>query len=536
MNLQPLIQSASDALAKGQLEQAYKLCRQILDQQPRHPEAHYLLAMIALQRNLISKAIALLQAATRLKPEEGRYWTQLTRAYSQANNFNGTQQALQRTLELDPTDAMSVDTLGVLLSRLGNHPQAEDYFQRSLQRQPDNTDYLYNLATSLRINGKLDQAVKYYFKLYRLQADRYEIYPAIAELAATEQCPQLQEEFEQAFTLLDHQNTVTASPESVNNQLRVSHGLARLFERQNKATAALDTLIKGNRLKRQALNYSSEYDSSLFEAIKTICNQDFYPSNSDYSSDSSRPIFIIGMPRSGTTLLERIISSHTQVSSAGELQEFPTSFKRLSGSNTASILDLDTLLAAKQINFSELGGRYLSLTKSRSGEKLHFIDKMPLNFLYAGFIHKALPNAKIICLRRNPMDTVVSNFRQLFATKFSYYNYAYDLEDIARYYLLFDKLISHWRQTLPSSHFCEVHYESLVDDTEQQAQQIIKFLNLPWQQQCLDFHNNEAPVATASAIQVRQPIYRSSLGRWKKLESQLSSVKQIFDQANLDYK
>src|SRR5262249_3757911 len=178
---------------------------------------------------------------------------------------------------------------------------------------------------------------------------------------------------------------------------------------------------------------------------------------------------------------------------------------------------------------------YIASTRPRTGRHKHFIDKMPLNFFYAGLIAQALPNARIICLRRSPMDTCLSNFRQLFATSFSYYNYAYDLLDTGRYYIEFDKLISRWRQALPADRFIEVQYETLVAEQETQSRRLIAFCGLDWDDACLDFHHNEMPVATASSIQVRSPMYTTSVGRWKRYGDRVNALRELFDNAQIDY-
>ena len=159
------------------------------------------------------------------------------------------------------------------------------------------------------------------------------------------------------------------------------------------------------------------------------------------------------------------------------------------------------------------------------------IDKMPLNFFYAALIHRALPNAKIICLRRGALDACLSNYRQLFATTFSYYNYTYDLLDTGRYYIEFDSLVRHWRETLPATRYREVRYEDVVEHTEREARALVEFCGLDWNPACLAFHENAAPVATASSVQVRRPIYRTSLERWRKYEAEIAPLKKLLEEA-----
>ena len=185
--------------------------------------------------------------------------------------------------------------------------------------------------------------------------------------------------------------------------------------------------------------------------------------------DNREPIFIVGMPRTGTTLVEQILGGHSQVYAAGELLNFPQPVKRLSGTASADVLDIETLERATQLDMASLGAHYIDSTRPRTGHTTHFIDKLPLNFMYLGLIKLALPNAKLICLRRDPMDTCLSNYRQLFGANFKYYHYNYDLLDCGRYYLEFDRLMRHWHEVMPGAVF-EVQYEALVTNPEQVAE------------------------------------------------------------------
>ncbi len=187
---------------------------------------------------------------------------------------------------------------------------------------------------------------------------------------------------------------------------------------------------------------------------------------------------------------------------------------------------------ARRCDLAALGAAYVESTRPRTGHTPRFIDKMPLNFFYAPLIHRALPHAKIICLRRNPLDTCLSNYRQLFATNFSYYNYAYDLLETGRYYAAFDSLTAHWRAGLPKN-YLEVRYEDVVDHTEREARRLVEFCELPWDARCLAFQDNAAPVATASSVQVRQPIYRTSVERWRHYERELAPLRALLVDAGV---
>jgi hypothetical protein len=232
------------------------------------------------------------------------------------------------------------------------------------------------------------------------------------------------------------------------------------------------------------------------------------------------------MPRSGTTLVERILSTHPQVHSAGELRNFMVALHQMTAATPAFLMDPSFPERVRGLDWESLGRAYLGSTRPLTGHTPHFVDKLPHNFLYAGFIAQALPEAKIICLRRDPIDTCLSNFKQLFELNSPYFDYSFDLLDTGRYYLLFDKLMAHWARVLPGR-ILEVRYEQLVDEQAVQTRRLLDFCGLPWDEACLRFEDNAAPVATASAVQVRAPMNRDSIGRWKRYESQVSGLLEI---------
>ena len=241
------------------------------------------------------------------------------------------------------------------------------------------------------------------------------------------------------------------------------------------------------------------------------------------------------MPRTGTTLVERILSQHTDVTSAGELEHFGLLLKKMSSSATNRVLDAETVNATKGIDFRTLGQSYIDSTRALTGDTAKFVDKMPLNVLYVGFILQALPNAKIVCLDRNPLDTIVSNFRQLFAANSYNYNYAYDLISTAKFYLEFKSLTQLWSKKYPNN-FSLVKYETLVNDPESQAKELVEFCGLTWQEDCVHIDKNSAPVATASAVQVRKPINNKSIGNWRKYDAYLDEVKVLLTEHEIDWK
>jgi hypothetical protein len=302
--------------------------------------------------------------------------------------------------------------------------------------------------------------------------------------------------------------------------------LAKECEDLGDYPAAFEHYSRGKAVGHDARRRSIERDEAIFERLM----QSFpaAPVQTSPGDPGDAPIFIIGMPRTGTTLLDRILSSHPDVHSAGELEVFPAILQRASGSSMPILLDPQLPVRVSGLDWQRLGADYLAATQSHAGHAPHFIDKLPHNFLYAGFIARALPNAKIVCLRRDPMDTCLGNFRHLFEQESSYYDYAFDLRDTGRYYVGFDRLMRHWQRVFPGRIF-ELHYEELVESQEAVTRQLLDFCGLPWNDACLQSERNASPVNTPNAWQVRAPVYRSALGRWKHYEPQLRELRELLE-------
>ena len=280
---------------------------------------------------------------------------------------------------------------------------------------------------------------------------------------------------------------------------------------------------RGNALKRAESRYRAELLEQNTANQKRICTREFFLERAGYGAASREPIFILGMPRAGSTLLEQILASHSQVEGTQELANVPRAVLDLQGYNP----DLNNprypgcLAAMPADEFRALGEKYLADTKVyRSGGKPHFIDKMPNNFRHVGLIHLMLPNAKIIDARREPMACCFGNFKQLYARG---QEFVYSVDDIARYYRTYLELMEHWDAALPGR-VLRVHHEDVVDDLEGSVRRILEYCELPFEPACLEFHRTERSIRTASSEQVRQPIYREGLDQWKNYEPWLGST------------
>ncbi len=501
---------AEQALSARDYPRAHQLCMQILASAPDFAGAMFLLGRIALEHRNFGKAAEVLERAVQLDASRPRYHAQLARCLLALSRPRPALEAATKALALQPDDALTLDTIGVVMTRTGSHEPALQAFEQAVAREPDNPAYLYNLGTSRQFSGRFAEAEHALRRVLQLDANSYRAWTALAQVVrgpfAIEDVDRLSHALEQATT--------------ADAQLHLCHALAKHHEELHEYSTAFQFLSRGKQAKRATLQYSSQFDAELFTAARQS-----FTSTAVAGDESREPIFIVGLPRTGTTLIEQILAAHPQVFAAGELTNFALAVKRAARTPSNLVLDAATLTASG-LDFRRIGAEYVASTRPRTGHTAHFIDKMPLNFFFAGMIRRALPNAKIICLRRHPLDTCLANYRQLFATNFPYYNYAYDLLDTGRYYLQFDALMQHWRATLGAG-FCEVDYEAVVEDTEREARRLVEFCDLPWDPACLSFHRSEQPVATASSVQVRQPIYKSSVARWRKYQQELAPLRQL---------
>lgn len=509
---------AQQALHARDFRRAHALAIAALQRDGNKAAAQFVLAVVAAEHDNFRKAAELLQSAVGTDPNQADYYAQWARCLIATQQPAAALAAARAGLALSPTDPYTLDTLGVALTRAGAHDEAVAPFRAAVVRAPHTPTYQYNLGAALQFVGDFAGSSQAFRAALELDPAQHRAWSALAQVS---KAGLNADEVEQCTAQL-------ARPDlEVDAELHLCHALAKQAEDQGDFATSMAWLQRGKKRKRAQLGYQPETDAALFAAA--INSSASLASTAGHHS--AEPIFIVGMPRTGTTLVERILSSHPQVFAAGELSHFSLALKRACGTPGAHVLDAQTLAAAASgIDLAAVGRAYVASTRPRTGHTARFIDKMPLNVFYAGLIRAALPNARIICLRRHPLDTCLSNYRQLFATGFSYYNYAYDLLDCGRYWQGFDALCRHWSATLGAG-YTEVHYEAVVADLETQARRLVAFCGLDWDPACIAFHRNAAPVATASSVQVREPLYRRAVGRWQKYGSALAPLQALLADA-----
>ncbi|MCC5795071.1 MAG: sulfotransferase [Chromatiales bacterium] len=519
MSLDALHRRAQKALAAGRLDEVAQCCSALLEADPSHADAWFLSGLAAAGRRQASEALGRLERAARLKPDRAEYQAQLAKMLVSVHRWPAARDAAARVLALPNGDALALDTAGVVLARTGDQLQASLAFSRAVGLRPERADFRFNLGAACRFIGRPEAALEHFRA--GIAADRrfWRAWPPLAELAAPAELPSMQ---------LDLEGLLQEAGTEIEAALYLNVALSRIAERVGDMDAAFDRLRMGKAAWRARSRYSHEHDAACFAAAARTA-----PGPLPSPTRHGRALFIVGMPRSGTTLLERMLAQHPEVAPGGELPHLPLLIKRAAATPGGRVLDPATLQAATAADCAAIGQRYLDETVGLAAGHARLTDKLPLNIFNCGIIARALPDARMLCLRRDPLDTCLGNFRQLFARDFHYYDYSWDLLDIGRWWQSFDRLAAHWRRTLPGR-FLEVQYESLVADPECELRRVLAFSGLEWSAACLDFAADARAVATASALQVREHLHSRSIGRWRQWAPRLGELRCLLEEGGRD--
>ncbi len=504
---------ARAALARGDLPAAAQAAQRLAMEQPERAAGFFLLGMAAAEAGQVAKALPMLEQAV-ARGGQAEHLAQYARLLILSRRDGEAVRAARDALAAAPDDALTLDTIGCVLARLGDHAASVAPFEGAVAAEPDNLSYRYNLAAACGFTGRVEAARDHYEAILRADPGDARVHYALAILsrqtAEANSLPRLE--------------AALAAATKPDDRLRIRYALAKSHEDMGNAADAFAHLSAANAAHKRAIGYDCAADAGIFDAIERLFS-DGAPAGWGQGLKEPAPIFVTGMPRTGTTLVDRILSSHRHVGSAGELQAMPLAVKQLSGTRSRLVIDPDTIAASAMIDPLAMGQAYMARAAHHRPEgKARFVDKLPANFLYIGHILHALPRARIVCLRRHPMDTVWSNYKNLFASQSAYYAYSYDLMDIARYYAGFDRLMALWDRLFPGR-VLQLSYETLVADQEGETRRLLDHCGLEWDAACLSFHENKAAVATPSAAQVRRPLNADAVARWKRHEGALAPIR-----------
>lgn len=514
--------SAREALAQGNMPLAAEKAKELVLTRPDDGEGHFLFAMVASETGQVSKAIPLIEAALARDPENAEYLAQYARLLILIRRDGDAGKAARKALALAPDDALTLDTIGCVLARLGDHEGSMPAFEGAVSRQPDNLEFRYNLAAACGFTGRVDAARGHYEAIIASDPDDARSHYGLSILS-------------RQTAASNHVERLKAAVERVQQPdklLRLRYALAKELEDIGDSGGAFAQLSQANAAHKKTLGYDFSQDEAIFDAIEAAFAKAGGQKVEGHRTDAA-PIFVVGMPRTGTTLVDRILSSHAEVVSAGELQAMPLAVKQAAGTRSRLVIDPETARVAMEADPAEIGRLYMARAAHHLPDGARrFVDKLPANFMHVGHILRSLPDARVVCLRRHPMDTVWSNFKNLFASQSAYYAYSYDLLDTARYYARFDRLMALWERLYPGR-VLQFGYEALVDDQEAQTRLLLDHCGLSWDAACLSFHENKAAVATPSAAQVRRSLNRDGIGRWKAHAGGMEGVRALFERLGI---
>ena len=516
------LQKARAALESGDPAGCGQLAAAVLQKIPDSAEANYLLAVALVETGRLSPALPLIAKAAELAPANCEYQTHFARLLQMARKDAEARAAAMKAVACaQGASPLTLDTIGCVLARLGEHESARPLFEKAVAAEPDNLEFRFNLASTYGFFGQNDAAAEQYQAILERDPAHGKAHFGLVGLRR-------QKAEDNPLPKLD---AAIARAQDPTDRLRIRYAASKVCQDIGEQERAVRYLDEANREHRSRLRFDFAEIEQYFAAIETaFARPDYFAGESDVSDG---PIFVMGMPRTGTTLVDRILSAHPDVASAGELQAMPLAIKLLTKTRSRLVFDADTVRAGAGLAPREVGQAYLARARQHAGaESGIFTDKLPLNFLYIGYIARALPNAKLVCLRRNPMDTVWSNYKNLFATTSSYYHYSYDQAETAKFYLLFDRLMAFWEKLLPGR-VLSFSYEDLVADQETRTRALLDHCGLSWSDACLDFHQQSSAVATPSARQVRQPLYNKAVGQWRPYGPWLKPAMDVFERAGI---
>jgi tetratricopeptide (TPR) repeat protein len=504
---------AQRLIVANDLPAAHACLEQIVKRDPWHVAARLLLASVILAQGRMRDATEQAKFAAFALPDDAGMVCRVAQCLVRTGEVNAARACMQHPAVRQSRSGPALAELAHVCQGLGLHADSLTMMDRARAAGFDNPDFRYFRAIQLQFNGRIAEAE--------------------AELEA---CLKMGPTFGRASLMLARLRRVTAGTQHLDFIRARLHGVAsgsedhaafefaqyKELEDLGDYPSAFAAVARANAVMHARLKHDSAEEASLFDALIDRCTPDFVAAHRQPLS-GPMPIFVVGMPRSGTTLLERILGNHSQVTSAGELPDFSRQMRWVADQHGHKLIDEALIARTAGIDFAELGRRYLQQTQWRAEGRAWYVDKLPPNYLLAGFIHRALPGARILHMVRDPMDVCFSNYRALFGDSFGY---SYSFETLAAHYRQYLRLMRHWHEVMPGAVF-DVSYDAMVTDTETTARRILAHCGLPFEADCLDTTRDSAPVATLSSAQVREPIHRRALQEWRRYETELEPLRAM---------
>ncbi len=509
----PPLVAVQSFLHEGRLGKAEELVRAILNADPANVEGMRLLAAIGVAMKVLDDAEFLLESALEFEPDNLRVKVDYCDVLHKRQKFDRALATAEELTAKDPDNPVFLTLRGNALMGVGRFEDAVEAYQTVLRQAPDAETVCLSMGHALKTIGRQDEAVDAYQRAYRARSDFGDAYWSLANLKT----------YRFSASEVNSMERAAASPRVMpDDRIHFEFALGKAYEDRGAFGLAFDHYSRANDLRRKKNRYNPDhFDSEVRSAIEN-CTIDLFVGSETVGNTARDPIFVLGLPRAGSTLIEQILASHSLVDGTAELPTILSLVNGLKETDQSGWKAYHPYLS--ELNIEErlrLGNAYLEGAALFRGEQPYFVDKMPNNFRHIGFIKLILPNAKIIDARRHPLSCGFSVFKQLFAEG---QEFSYGLDSIGRYYRGYWQMMDHWDAVLPGS-VLRVCYENVVEDTEAQVRRILEYCGLPFEQQCVDFHKTDRAVRTASSEQVRQPIFRSGIDQWSNFDKYLDPLR-----------
>lgn len=526
--------------------------RKVLSHNPNQPLALHYLGLIAQQTGHAADAIKLISRSISLDKSDAKAHNHLGQIYAHQKDYGKAGKYIKTALDMEPENVDFLNNYGNCLKHFDDIDGAVALYRKVLEISPQTTNSTYNLANALKIQKDYDQAIIWFRKTLVIDPDHFQAHHNLGvsleqkgnfEGAVLEYLEVLRinpkhiksmsnliaiKSYKPDQKMVGQAETMFKAPDlRAEDQMKLGYGLGKHYDRTEDYKQAFDYFKATKNIKRaQNKPFNIEAVRQRIEKMMGVFTKDYFAQMAPHGHPSDRPVFIVGMPRSGTTLTEQILASHPEIFGAGELQEIPKIVKEFYPDYPAGLEQTDKSCT------QQMAERFLSHIGELSPESARRVtDKLPVNFMHLGLIATLFPNARIVHCLRDPMDVGLSCFIELFSMD---QDYSTSLEDFGQYYLLYDRLMNHWRDVLPLA-FHEQYYEELITDQEKHIRALIAHSGLDWHEGCLNFQETDRAVMTPSRWQVRQPIYKSSSGRWKNYEEHMEPLRRVLDKNNFHY-
>jgi len=489
------------------LEEAEHALRKAIQQNPHYVEAHNNLAQLLFAQKKDLDALRVLGDALKFAPKNVQTLLITAKIQLRRSNLPAAEQAVRMAVQEEPENPEALTVLGQVLHETDRYEEAIEVLERALKANGENPEALNFYGVALKSVGRLDEARETISKALKLNDAMYGAYANLNDLV----------DFSKGFGE-ELFNRMEAIFESVKNPeadqyLPLHFAYAKALEDRGQYEKALEHYILGGKMKRAQLDYKESETFGFFDAIREAFPKEIFENRKFAGLDDDRPVFIVGMPRSGSTLVEQILSSHPDVYGAGEVKYLSRALGQLRDRFPSLPKYPEMVGKITPAQLEIVAKNYQQALSTGAGSAKRITDKLLTNYFFVGLIHLLFPKAKIIHTQRDPVDTCLSGFTKLFKDDMPH---SYDLSELGRYYGKYRDLMKHWEKVLPEGTLTTVQYEDVVADTEKEAKRLIEFLGLPWNDKCVDFHKSDRPVKTASVAQVRKPIYKTSVKRWEK--------------------